>query len=275
MRNASPTILCSIRLRDGRRLAYSAMGAADGFPVLYLHGAIGSPRWRTPALDAAVAALGIRYVVVDRPAFGDSDPHPGRTVADFARDIEQLADALGLRRFAVVGVSAGAPYALACAWAMPERVAATAAVSSLPPPGGGGRSGVPRFRYRTPLIAFGAPGLGPALAGAALRVLGLRRSTAPRAMIADYEVCCRPWGFEPAEIPGRVDLWHARRDRLVPLAHALRLASALPACKPALEPSGGHFFFRSRTLEILGSLVQTGRYAPTEPVGSSLRAAAA
>lgn len=274
MRNASPTLLGSVRLRDGRRLAYSAMGGASGFPVLYLHGAIGSPRWRTAALEAAVAALGIRYVVVDRPAFGDSDPHPGRTVADFARDVEQLADVLGLGRFAVVGVSAGAPYALACAWAMPDRVAATAAVSSLPPPPARGRSGRLPFRYRTPLIAFGAPGLGPALAGAALRALRLRRSTPPGAMIADYEVCCRPWGFDPAEIAGRVNLWHARRDRLVPLAHALRLASALRACEPALEPSGGHFFFRSRTLEILGSLVEARPSPSAESVGSSLRAAA-
>jgi pimeloyl-ACP methyl ester carboxylesterase len=69
-------------------------------------------------LDAAVASLGIQYLVVDRPGFGGSDPHPGRTVTDFADDVEQLADALGLDRFAVVGVSAGAPYAPACAWAM-------------------------------------------------------------------------------------------------------------------------------------------------------------
>jgi pimeloyl-ACP methyl ester carboxylesterase len=69
-------------------------------------------------LDAAVASLGIQYLVVDRPGFGGSDPHPGRTVTDFADDVEQLADALG--RFAVVGVSVGAPYALACARATPD-----------------------------------------------------------------------------------------------------------------------------------------------------------
>jgi pimeloyl-ACP methyl ester carboxylesterase len=75
-------------------------------------------------------------------------------------------------------------------------------------------------------------------------------------MIEDYEVCRRPRGFEPREIPARVDLWRARRDRLVPRAHALRLAETLPACTLAVEPRGGHFFFRSRTAEILGSLVR-------------------
>jgi pimeloyl-ACP methyl ester carboxylesterase len=257
-------------MRDGRLLSYSAVGAARGFPVLYLHGAIGSPRWRTPVLDAAVAALGIRYVVVHRPGFGGSDPHPGRTVTDFADDVEQLADALGLDRFAVVGVSAGAPYALACAWAMPDRLAAAAAVSSLPFPSDGDSGRTP-LRYRTPLIAFGAPVLGPALAGAALHVLGLRRTTPAKTMIEDYAVCCRPWGFEPAEIPGPVNLWHARRDRLVPVSHALRLAAALPACRPALEPRGGHFFFRSRTREILGSVV--GEQHRPRSVASLTRAA--
>jgi pimeloyl-ACP methyl ester carboxylesterase len=104
-----------IGLRDGRRLTYLAAGDERGFPVLYLHGAIGSPRWRTPGLDSLIERLGIRYVVVNRPGFGGSDPSPGRTVAGFATDVEDLADGLGFERFSVVGLSAGAPYALACA----------------------------------------------------------------------------------------------------------------------------------------------------------------
>src|SRR4029450_1132047 len=67
------------------------------------------------------------------PGFGRSDPCPGRRIADFPADVECLADRLGLDRFAVVGVSAGGPYAIACARALPERAIATAAVSSLSP----------------------------------------------------------------------------------------------------------------------------------------------
>src|SRR5215467_2052963 len=99
-----------ITLRDGRRLAYSVAGPEDGFPVLYFHGAIGT----AVAIGAAVEALGLRYICVNRPGFGGSDLAPGRRMLDFADDIEQLADALGLDQFAVVGVSAGGPYALAC-----------------------------------------------------------------------------------------------------------------------------------------------------------------
>jgi len=245
-------------------MAYSAIGSGRGYPVMYLHGAIGSPRWRTPALDAAIAALGLRYVLPERPGFGGSDPDPGRTVAGYAEDLRELADQLGWRRFSVVGVSAGAPYALACAWAMPERVGAVAAASALPPPRAA-RSGRFRLRYRVPQIAFGTPGLGPALAAAGLAAMGLRRLTPPRAMVEDYEVCCRPWGFEPEEIPGPVTLWHARRDRLVPVAHAAQLAASLPAGTLALERRGGHFFLRSSVRKILASLVEPERGAELTP----------
>jgi pimeloyl-ACP methyl ester carboxylesterase len=259
-----PTLEAEVELRDGRRLTYSAAGLAAGRPVLYLHGAIGSPRWRSPALDAAIEALGARFVVVNRPGFGGSDPLPGRTVAGFAQDVEELADRLGWGRFSVVGVSAGAPYALACAWALGDRLAGTTMVSPFAPPSA--EAGIHRLRYSVPLAAFGAPVLGPALAGATLRALGLRRATPPRSMIEDYLVCSRPWGFDPADVAVPVGLWHARHDRLVPPSHARRLAASLPDCTVSVEPRGGHFFFKRRVAEILEPL------AAPEPAEARLAA---
>jgi pimeloyl-ACP methyl ester carboxylesterase len=241
------------RARDGRRIAFVAVGPRDGSPVLYLHGAIGSPRWRTPGLEALIVEHRIRYVVVNRPGFGGSDPCPGRTVADFAFDVRDVVDMLDFGHFSVMGVSAGAPYALACAWAMPERVTATAAVSPLVSGFGPGGAGGPR--YRVPGELFSAPGLGPAVAGAALRLLGLGGSTNPRAMIEDYEVCRRPWGFDPGEIAAPVSLSHGQRDRLVPLDHALRLGAVIPDCTIRPVPGGGHFFLSQHLPEIVGPLV--------------------
>jgi pimeloyl-ACP methyl ester carboxylesterase len=237
----------AVRLRDGRRLTYHALGDPGGFPVLYMHGAIGSPRWRSPALDAAVASLRLRYHVVNRPGFGGSDPSPGRTVADHAADVEDLADALVLERFSVVGVSAGAPFALACAWRLPGRVVAAAAASPLAPPRS--RS----LRYRVPPAGFRVPVAGPLAYDAALWMLSARSVTAPRTVVDDLEACRRPWGFEPAEVAVPVILWHGLRDRLVPVRHALRLAEALPACVTHLEPRAGHFFFAARVSEIIAS----------------------
>ena len=66
---------------------------------------------------------GIRLITYDRPGYGRSTRHHGRSVADAARDIADIADALGIERFAVVGRSGGGPHALACAALLPERTA--------------------------------------------------------------------------------------------------------------------------------------------------------
>src|SRR5436305_7628400 len=124
-----PRFVC---LRDGRRLQFAEAGPRDGSLVLYLHGAIGSPQCGCPELEAVAHQLGIRYVMVSRPGFGDSDPLPGRSLLDFAGDAAQLADQLGHERFAVVGVSAGGPYALACAHELAHRVSVATGVSSMP-----------------------------------------------------------------------------------------------------------------------------------------------
>jgi pimeloyl-ACP methyl ester carboxylesterase len=77
----------SVRLRDGRRLTYQTLGQPDGFPVLYMHGAIGSPHWHTPELEAAVVAHGVRYVAAWRyhvPTAGFCVPLAGPLFYDAA-----------------------------------------------------------------------------------------------------------------------------------------------------------------------------------------------
>lgn len=236
-------------------MTFFSAGPEDGFPVLYCHGAIGSPRWRTPELDRITELLGIRYLVVNRPGFAGSDPSPGRTVLDFARDIGEVMSSLGYTRFSVVGVSAGAPYALACGWALADRLVALAAVSPLGPPDG--RGAIRGLRYSAPLVPFGSGRAGPLLAGLCLRALGLHRETPTAAMIDDYLVCRRHWGFDPTEMRVPVTLWHGASDWLVPLTHARALAAAIPGCTARVAPEGGHFFYSRWLAQIVGSLVPT------------------
>jgi pimeloyl-ACP methyl ester carboxylesterase len=254
----------TVRLSDGRSIGFSAAGPHDGYPVVYCHGAIGSPRWRIPALESELERIGIRYIVVDRPGFGGSDPSPERSVAAFACDLGEVMTVLRYERFSVVGVSAGAPYALGCGWALPGRVGAVAAVSPLVPADGAGAS--PSFRYRLPLIPYGSARLGPAFAALCLRALRLHGQTSADAMIDDYLVCRRAWGFDPGAVRVPVTVWHGGADRLVPVAHALVLASAIPGCTTCIEPHGGHFFYSGRLAQVLASLVPgLPRVEETEP----------
>lgn len=100
-------------------------------PVLGFHGT-GASRLIHYG-DEVPRAAGVRLILPDRPGYGLSDPHPSGTLLVWARDMEELADALRFDRFAVFGVSGGGPLALACGFALPERVAAVGLVSSVGP----------------------------------------------------------------------------------------------------------------------------------------------
>ncbi|HEY7478843.1 MAG TPA: alpha/beta fold hydrolase [Actinomycetota bacterium] len=118
----------TLRLPDGRTLAYMEWGDREGTPVLCFHGMPGS-RLFFPDPPAA-AELGVRAITIDRPGVGGSDPQPGHRIADGAADVELFADALGFDRFGVVGWSAGVPYALACAALIPRRLTGVAGTNS-------------------------------------------------------------------------------------------------------------------------------------------------
>lgn len=118
-----------IRLRDGRALSYGQWGAAGDPVVLGFHGG-GLSRLQHYGIDAPTAA-GVHLVLPDRPGYGRSDPHQGSTLLDWADDVRELADHLAAGRFGVFGVSAGGPFALACGFRLPERVAAVGLVSAV------------------------------------------------------------------------------------------------------------------------------------------------
>lgn len=110
----------AIRLGDGRRLAYSEWGEPGGRCVFLFHG---TPHSRLFCPDEAVtASSNVRLVTVDRPGIGGSDVRPRRTLGDWPGDVVQLADALGVEKFGVVGWSAGGVYAAACAALIPARL---------------------------------------------------------------------------------------------------------------------------------------------------------
>ncbi len=65
-------------------------GAPDGFVVVNAHGGLAC-RLDVAAADDVAIEAGVRLISPDRPGIGLSDPHPGRTVLDWARGRRRVA----------------------------------------------------------------------------------------------------------------------------------------------------------------------------------------
>ncbi len=96
--------------------------------MFFLHGCPDT-RHAAYAGDAAARSTGVQLVAVNRPGYGRSDAAESGHLS-VADDVAAVADLLGIERYAVLGMSIGGPYALACAVRHPQRVTAVGVVAS-------------------------------------------------------------------------------------------------------------------------------------------------
>jgi pimeloyl-ACP methyl ester carboxylesterase len=262
----------TMTLPDGRTLAYTEIGAPDGPVVLYFHGAPGS-RLELVALDEAFTTGGVRVITADRPGYGGSTPLLDRTTADWADDVAALADHLGVERFAVMGLSSGGPYTVACASLLGDRVTgAIVAAGNTDMSWPGASEGYLQSELdimgmgdEDAAVAwciehYGADGSG-FLGGVGDLDLGevddawLTDGTNLSALMTtmseafhqgvvgyahDITVQGRTWTFDPTAITARTIVVHGTEDRLVPIAHSEHTASLIPVAERRELPGVGH-----------------------------------
>ncbi|KAH7193796.1 Alpha/Beta hydrolase protein [Fusarium flagelliforme] len=106
-------------LSDGRQLGFAEYGKSNGHPIFYFHG-FPSSRLEAQPIDEIAQRVGVRLIALDRPGFGLSTPNPDYRIVDWPSDVMELAEAKGIDRFSVCGLSGGGPFALACAYALPK-----------------------------------------------------------------------------------------------------------------------------------------------------------
>lgn len=269
----------SVQTADGRTLAVEEAGDPDGIAVLMHSGTPNSRHlYRRHAEDAA--GRGLRLICYDRPGYGGSTAHRGRTVADCAHDVRDICTALDITQLLTWGVSGGGPHVLACAALLPDLVVAAASVASLGPYGadgldffaGMGQENVDDFnlllhgsdseieaRYAefrdetlaaTPetiaatLQTLLTPTDAAVLTGELAQYLDYtgREGMAPgyEGVLEDDHAFAGPWGFDLAAITVPVLVLHGREDKFVPQTHGAWLAAHIPGAQACLSDVDGH-----------------------------------
>jgi pimeloyl-ACP methyl ester carboxylesterase len=262
--------------------------------MFWLHGTPGARRQIPVEARAYAERKHIRLIGVDRPGIGSSTPHQYPNVLAFAEDLRTIADVLGIGQMAVIGLSGGGPYTLACAAAMPDRVVVAGVLGGVAPTVGeeGIGGGLMGFGSK---VAPALPIIGLPLRLAAVGLVQLLRPIAPlglyayalispegdrrllerpefgamflddllngsrkqlSAPFADVAVFAKDWGFRLDEVKVPVRWWHGDKDHIVPFAHGEHVVSRLPDAELYTLPGESHLGGLGVAEEILGSLVE-------------------
>ncbi len=273
---------------DGSVISVEVSGQQGATPVLFCHG-LADSRLSAHLFTHAARELGLRLVAPDRPGIGRTDPRYLRRLADWAEDAALVLDALGAGPAALLGVSAGGPFAAACAARLGDRVRSLTLVSALGPPEWPTRGMAPGQRLALEVArhapAFGGwflgrlatlarrrPGMFLRLATSELPGIDCRALAQPGmrdAFLAAYaeafsrgswgvaqdlRVLTRPWGFELGSIKVPTSIHHGDADTVVPPQHARFFAEAIPGAQLHLHPRHGHFSILGASWEMLATL---------------------
>ncbi len=284
----------TVKVADGRSVAYAQWGDPVGMPVMDLHGTPGSRLGRPPDEDK-LTALGIRLITYDRAGYGWSDRQRGRHVVDCVGDVAAIADELGLEQFAAMGGSGGGPHLLAVAARLGDRVTRAQCVVGVAPYGlddldflagmdpenvkefGWALEGEERLIAELPreaaelqvrvaqdptkiLEGFDLPEADLAIL-ADPRIQGIMREEAADMFangawgwIDDDLAFTWPWGFDLSEITVPVEVRFGADDVLVPAAHGHWLAANVPGATVVVTSGAGHMTSPDESIEQLRRL---------------------
>ncbi len=215
------------------------------------------------------------------------------SVAEYADEIEALADALAIDRFVVLGYSGGGPYALAVAQGLPARTSSATIVAGAGEIGAFARwKDLSRSDRQLTWLSLHTPPVARALlrvadvgarlvpsvalwsaeaemsksdrvvmrglgSGEALALFTQALAGSAAGAVDDYALLARPWNVPLGEITVPVHCWHGTADNLVPLAHTEALLERIPNASLTTWPDEGHLALITHVAEVLDDIAAT------------------
>jgi len=277
-------------LRDGRRLCYTEYGDPAGKPLFVFHGNPNS-RLLWGVIPGSPFLPNVRLIAPDRPGFGRTDFVEGvTTLENWPSDVVALADSMGIGKFAIFAPSGGGPFALSCAWKIPEHLTSVgifAGVGPFIPETDKNIASPIRMMWKK------APEM-PGLFRLQMKVFSGLARRAPQLYIrmilgefgdTDREVYERlnmaealapdrnesyrqggigtwydalipgDWPIPLHEIRAKVYLWQGDADISVPPSMARYMAEKIPDCEAEFIEGAGHFWIFEHLAEMLRKLV--------------------
>ena len=291
----SVSVLPSANVRElgrpgDRVLGVMEFGDPAGLPVLAFHGIPGT-RLMFRVTDKIAKNLGLRIIAPDRPGFGRSTPQPNRRLQDWLPEVEAVLEAYDIDRFSLIGVSGGAPFAVATAAAYGERVDGMVLFGPVGPVRDLGkdiplnrrerliflqapqlkwllRAGLlpintlfriaPRLKYNLFLKLLPKPDCtimdNPEIRAQVIDDVGESLKQGGEGMRSDLRIFSEPWQVNFDQIQARTALWQGMIDNIVPVAAALRLGNIIPNCIVHRLPGAGHFWVYDNIELVLSTL---------------------
>jgi pimeloyl-ACP methyl ester carboxylesterase len=291
---ARPKLEGNVAVGEDRQIGFAEFGAPQGRAIFWLHGTPGARRQIPIEARAFAVDENIRLIGIDRPGIGSSTAHQYKNVRDFVDDLRTVADTLGIDKMAVVGLSGGGPYTLACGAAMPDRVVVAGVVGGVAPTIGPDRiggglmalgsrvapvlqiAGFPIGMAASTLIRLIRPVAGPAaglyglvsppgdrrlMARPEIKAMflddllnGSRKQL--QAPFSDIVVFARDWGFRLDEVKVPVKWWHGDADHIIPFSHGEFVVGRLPDAELYPMPGESHLGGLGRAEEILRTMLK-------------------
>jgi pimeloyl-ACP methyl ester carboxylesterase len=267
--------------------------------LLLIHGTPGSRLASSPD-EELYGRIGAHVVTFDRPGYGRSSRHSGRTVYSVADDALAVATEFGWDRFSVLGVSGGGPHALGLGARASERIHRLGiAVGATPiefvDPADliainreaqrrireEGRTSFEEFLAEPAMNLAADPGAAldavmadappvdremlnqPAVRGVLVASTREAFANGPQGWFDDAWALGTDWGFQLSDVQLPVYMWYGELDRNVPIASVRTMASHLKVAQFELIEGAGHLGWLAEEERLLQTLLGPTKQFPS------------